>query len=487
MSGGQQASNIFAAIDALKNGDRDTAVTLLEGELRDGPSSGERWKSIGKLAGRIGEIDLAIEAARRFAATSPPRLDRQLDYWSELAAVGRSDQALAEIEKLPEAQRNHPAILHFLGTIASETGDFEAAEAYYRSVIRQSRGAPQTWFALAMIKVFTADDPDLAAMERLRDRMNAADPATRARLLYGLAKARQDAGDADRAFALYSEGAALRRRSETWDPDALGRFADGLIANFSAEKMKSLAPSQARERRVIFVNGLPRSGTTLVEQILASHSQVRDGGEINLLRAALIPTLDFTFAGAMRYQNRARERPDPWGDIARAYLRMLEMRFRTRETVIDKTLSQSHLMGLLLHSLPQANVLWLRRDPRDTALSCFRNFFSSPIPWSWSLEDIARYFLIEDRLYAHWAGLFPDRILTIPYENLAREPDEWIPKILSHAELPDEPQVREFHQARRAVRTASVRQVRAPISPTAIGQAQAYSGQMKRFDAIYFG
>lgn len=478
-------SRILHAVAALKDRDRERAVVLLEEELKHGPSSGERWKSVTKLAGQIGEIEIAIEAARRYSRTAPQTLERLLHYWGELASYDRTQRARQEVSKLPARMSQHPGVLHFLGTLAGQEGDFTKAERLYREAIAQSSYVPQTWFALSMIKTFAPGDPDLAEMERLLPEIErGTDPAIRARFLYGLAKAWHDCGDYERAFALYSRGAALRRMEEKWDPEALARHADGLIRDFTRDGMKQLEPSGA-EGRALFVNGLPRSGTTLVEQILVSHSQVAEGGELNLLRAALIPAGDHSLAGALRYEQRMAGRLDPWGALAASYFRMLQMRFRTRKLVVDKTLGQSHFMGLLLHMLPQARVIWMRRDPEDVALSCFRNFFSSQIPWSWSLEDIGQFFTIEDRLFAHWTEQFPKRILVVPYESLARSPEEWIPRILSHAGLPDEPQVREFHATRRNVRTASVQQVRSPISTARIGQAQAYQAHLAPFRAAY--
>lgn len=480
-------SRILQAVDALRTGDRDAAVALLDAELREGPASGARWKSVSKLAANIGEIEISLEAARRYAAASPPTLEGLLYHWGELTAAGRTEIALAELARLPGARRRHPSILHFEGTVAGQTGDFVRAEACYREAIAQTPQVPQTWFGLAMIKTFAPGDPDLEAMERLRPSMTrAADPSIVARFLYGLAKAWHDCGDHDRAFALYSEGAALRRREEHFDPAVLTSFADALIRDFTPDAIARLRPSGASERRVVFVNGLPRSGTTLVEQILASHSEIEDGAEINLFRAALIPTIDYSFAGAMRYQDRVAS-PDPWGDVGRAYFRMLEMRFRTRRCVIDKTLSQSHLMGLLLHTLPEARVIWMRRDPEDTALSCFRNYFTSAVPWSWSLDHIGHFFRIEDQLFEHWTRMFPDRILTVPYESLARDPAEWVPRILAHARLPEEPQVFRFYETKRSVRTASVAQVRAPITTGRIGLSGGYSKHLERFRAAYRG
>jgi len=478
-------SRILLAIDALRRFDRGAAAALLADELRHGPATGERWRSAGKLALTIGEIDIAVECARRYSRTTPMTLPRLLHYWSELASSGRLDEALAEAMRLPPATRDDPNVLHFLGTTAGERGDFVAAEEHYRRALTRAPTLFQTWFALAMIKTFTPDDPDLAAMERLRSQAARAEPAIQARFLYGLAKAWSDCGEYDRSFALYDEGAALCRQEQPFNAAALSGFADRLIAQMTPESLARLTPSSERTSRALFVNGLPRSGTTLVEQILASHSMVSDGDELNLLRAALIPTGDYSFAGALAYQQRGAARPDPWGDLARDYHRMIAMRFGTKGRIVDKTLSQSHYMGLLLHALPGAKVVWMRRNPADTALSCYRSFFTAPIGWSWSLETIAQFFRIEDRLYRHWSALFPDRILTVHYEDLVRDPKRRIAGILAHFGLPDEPQVRDFHKTRRSVRTASVQQVRAPISTNRVGAAEAYGRHLDAFRRVY--
>lgn len=479
-----QSSRILQAVAALQAFDRKSAVHLLEEELKHGPAAGERWRSVAKLAGQIGEIELALEASRQFSHTDPITLDRLLQYWGELAGYDRTAEALLEIRGLPVNARNHPSILHFLGTVAGQEGDFLKAEEYYRQAIAQSPYVPQTWFALAMIKTFGPGDLDLIEMERIAPQIERAEPSLLARFLYGLAKAHHDCGEFERAWQLYSRGAALRKREEKWDADALERHAEHLIRDFTADAARQLTPVSEPRRRALFVNGLPRSGTTLVEQILVSHSAVENGGELNLLRAALIPTGDRSLHGALAYQKRVGG-IDPWGALAADYFRMLEMRFRTERLVVDKTLGQSHFMGLLLHMLPEARVIWIRRNAEDVALSCFRNFFSSPLAWSWSLEDIGRFFAIEDRLFAHWTEQYPDRILVVPYESLVSAPGDWIPRILDHAGLHDEPQVREFHATKRNVRTASVQQVREPISTARIGQAAIYDEHLEPFRASY--
>ena len=474
------------AIDSLQAGDRRQAAHLLEAELRAGPPSGERWRSVAKLAAHIGEIDLSLAAAQRVARTAPLTPERLLYYWGELATHGRTQAALDEASRLPAAARNHPGILHFLGTIAGQRGDFVQAEDCYRRALAITPMIPQTWFALTMIKRFTPGDPDLAAMEKHRAAFTAApDPELAARFLYGLAKAYYDCSDYDRAFALYDEGAALRRRGEQFDAAAMTAQVDRIIATFTPEALGALTPSSARESRALFVNGLPRSGTTLVEQILVSHSQVTEGGEVNAMHRALIPTGDYTLEGARRYQARAPD--DPWGAIAHDYHRILGMWFGGEGLIVDKTLTQSRLMGLLLHTLPTAPIIWMRRDPEDTALSTYRSYFTSGVPWSWSFADIGHFYREEDRLFAHWTEHFGDRILTVQYEDLVRDPTLWIPRILERCGLAEEPQVFEPHTAKRDVRTASVQQVRAPISANRIGSAAAIAPFMAEFRAAYFG
>ncbi|WP_066800415.1 tetratricopeptide repeat-containing sulfotransferase family protein [Sphingomonas soli] len=473
------------AIDALQAGERRQGARLLETELRTGPGSGERWRSVAKLAAHIGEIEMSLAASQRVARTAPLSPERLLYYWGELASYGRTQIALDEIARLPAGARNHPGILHFLGTIAGQRGDFAGAEDCYRRVLATSPMQPQTWFALAMIKRFSAGDPDISAMEKHRAAFRRAEPDLAARFLYGLAKAYYDTGDHDRAFALYAEGADLRRGIEQFDRAALSAQVDQIIATFTPEALAKLTPSGARKSRAIFVNGLPRSGTTLVEQILVSHSRVTEGGEVNALHPALIPTGDYTLEGARRYDQRATS-GDPWGEVAEDYHRTLGMWFGGDGLIVDKTLTQARLMGLLLHALPTAPVIWMRRNPEDTALSAYRSYFTASVPWSWSFTDIGHYYREEDRLFAHWTQHFGDRILTVYYEDLVRAPSEWIPRILERCGLADEPQVHQPHTVKRDVRTASVQQVRAPISADRIGSAEAIKPYMDAFRAAYF-
>lgn len=474
---------VLQAIEALKRGDRRGGAALLQRDLDIGAPSPDRCRTISRLAAEIGEIDMAIEASRR--SVVPGSLERMLNHWAILATYGRADEAMAEVDRLAASIRDHPAVLHFSGTIASEQGRFEEADEFFRRALAITPDALPIWFALAMNKTFTPGDPDLAAMEALAHKAERADPETHARFLYALGKAWDDLGETDRAFGYFARGAAIRSHQEPYDRTAARSLADQVMKGSTPDAFAKLTPSRADPQRALFVTGLPRSGTTLVQQMLTAHSTVTDGGEVNLWRPALIPTVDYTMEGALAYQ-QGFGGEDPWGEVANDYCRFIDMRFPVPGLVVDKSLGQTVLLGLLLHSLPDARVVWLRRRPEDVALSCFRTFFTN-IRWSWSLADIGHHFRIEDDLIAHWRALFPDRIRLVEYEDLVGAPDEGIAAILGHFGLGGEPGVRNFHLSERSIRTASVRQVRAPVTTARIGQAEAYSRHLDEFRRGYAG
>lgn len=477
---------IHEAIAALRALNRREAVALVRRYMDEHREPSERWRSVSQLCGKIGEIDLAVEAARRYAAIRPRTLERVLHYCSELATRGRFRECLREIGTLPAELEDNTAILHLRATLALQLGDFATAEPLTRRTIDQSPLTGQNWLQLSIMKKFRPGDPDLARMESLRSQMASTPDVSQATFFYALGKAYHDAGDSERAIRAYEEGAAIKRRLEPYDAAARDAYTKKLISGFSAESLGALTPSQCASERAIFVTGLPRSGTTLVEQILTSHSAVADGAELGLFQAALLPAGDFQIEGARAYEKRSPD-VDPWGAIAEDYLGMLAQRFGPEGRIVDKTLNHSRMMGLLLHALPKAKVIWVRRDPADAAISAYRNFFASQVPWSYSFADMARYFRNDDELHEHWSRLFPEQILTVRYEDLVTSPDAEIGRILDHAGLTrEEAPFRPHEQGPRTVLTASVAQVRAPISAGQIGAAKRYEPFMREFHEVYY-
>jgi tetratricopeptide (TPR) repeat protein len=467
------------ALEALKAGDRRGAAALLAKQLEFGNTAQKNLPSVAELAAHIGEVEVAIEASRRWA---PGSIESLLGYWAMLGTYGRSEDALADIERQPVSVREHPSVLHVRATIVNQFGRVDEAQQLFRRALAKMPNAMQTWFALAMIKKFQPGDPDLAAMERLERLVNVP-PEVRASLFYGLGKAREDCGDVDRAFDYYSKGAALIRLERPFDMAGHRAAAEATQREFNDADLQRLTPSGFSGQRALFVSGLPRSGTTLTEQLLVGHSAVADGSELNLFATALTPLLGFSRENAMRYQGAHPQ--DPWGAIARDYAHLLDLRFRSKDLVVDKSLGQTMLMGLLLHAMPDARVAWLERNPEDVALSCFRTYFTAGLAWTCSLTDIADYMRIEERMLAHWRAVFPDRILVVPYEELVAAPTQWSVALQEHFGLPVE-ELESSLPKDRAVRTASVTQVKEPISTKRIGQSAKFERQLRPFRERYY-
>lgn len=481
---GQNSGDVQSIKEAFSRGDPDKAVFLIKSLFRQGANLGERWGEIAQIALQLGEITLAVKASKRFAKTDRKDVMRQLRHAALLAEAGQVRQAHMVMAPFEKKAAGNPSIWHFMGTVKSLLGEREAAKQDFLKVLNAWPTAGQSWFAYAALKTFTPDDPDLAKMEQLSGQMSGVDPQTRGAFLYALGKAWEDAGDIDRSFLYYKKGARLFHQNRPFDHSADETFCKQAVQSYTAKALAELPSSQCESSRPIFVTGLPRSGTTLVEQILASHTKVKDGGELNLFRIALMPLGGFSFEHARRFSAGAG-RHTTWNHLAKKYLYLLEERFGRGGRIVDKTLNHSRFIGLIRHVLPEAKIIWVRRDPNDTAWSCFKTYFNRGMNWTYSLEGIAHYFKMEDILFTHWRKEFPERIHVVHYEELVRDPEVVIPAMLTHCNLEDESQTRKFYETRRSVATASLAQVRKPLTQASIGRWKPYAAHLKPFRNLY--
>ncbi len=490
MSEANPAELVNEAVAAFKARDRDRAALMLARAIHMDPPLGKSWGAVSRLAATLGEVTMALTAARRLIAVEPSPQNR-LAYAQLLVQNGRTAKAAEEGASLVRDRPNDPAALHFLATCQVQLGDHAAAEENLRRAIALptvALGAENAWHVIADIKKFKAGDPDIAQMEALLERIgtNPAHAPSRVVLLYALGKAYDDAGEIDKAFASFDEAARLQKAERSFQSDLAERYIDDVIANYDQAFIDSLPKSEETSDRPIFVLGLPRSGTTLVEQILVSHSKVSDGAEANLFRPASMRVTGYTptDVAAAFHGPSAAGLPT---QIARSYLHLLNERFGKEGRVVDKTLNQTRFLGLIAQVMPNARFIWLRRHPAGIAWSCFRTRFARGVDWSRSLTDIAAYFKGEDRLHAHWSKVMGDRLLTVPYEDLVNEPEVWMPRIIEHVGLEWEDQVRDFHKTDRAVTTASFAQVRKPMYATSKEAWKRYETHLKPFLDAYYG
>jgi hypothetical protein len=306
-------------------------------------------------------------------------------------------------------------------------------------------------------------------------------PAGQAPYYYALGKVYADRREPALAFSAFARGAQQQKAFSRYDRADDRRNAEEAVRGYSRDGIAVLAGRQNEPTgRTIFVTGLPRSGTTLVEQILTSHSAVTDGGEIARLDLLAREIKGESFLALSSYIEAQGLRA-----VTQLWNHWIDERFPTNGRVVDKTLNNTRLLGLAAAGLPEAPLIWMTRDPLDRAWSCFRTFFTGDMGWSYDLEDIAFHFRLEDQLLLRWQEILGDRLLTVPYEALVTDPGQWIRRIVAHCGLTEEPQVFAPHENDRPVITASMMQVRGPINRQAIGSAGPYREFLEPFVRAY--
>ncbi|HVY84412.1 MAG TPA: sulfotransferase [Caulobacterales bacterium] len=480
-------THVRAALAAFEARNRDAAAAEIRTLLAMNAPLGNTWGQLSRMAALLGEARLAVEAARRHAGATPDDPGRQLELAAACARFGREEEALAVAKGVAARNPTLPGAHYLVGLSYAHLGETEPALASLREAIRIRPDVGDAWVVLATLKKFAADDPELQKLRALCESQPMSVPEVQGSLHLALGKAWDDVGDVDRAFAAYATGARVYAQKQPYNPGLDEAFASALTKTYDKNFEASLAPSGNASDRPIFVVGLPRSGTTLLQEILTAHSAVSSGGEPNLLGPALMELEDRLTPVEIRRHVQSERGAGVWARGAASYLHLLNERFGGEGRIVDKSLSHSPIVGLIRHVLPKAPVLWIRRDPADIAWSCFRTRFAEGMTWSWSLTGMARRFRVEDQLYDFWTQYLGDQVLTIPYEGLVNDPETWIPKVLAHCGLADEPGTRSFHTLKRVVKTASMAQVRQPLHNRSVGGWRRYEKHLEPFLRTYRG
>lgn len=467
---------------ALRRDDRAETVDIVRRLITLRAPMGGQWQALAQIAADNGEIGLAREAIELYVGSNPGNPDAQYQKAGLLAHIGAWSEAQAVLRTLPPDIPEPASHAYSRGTTALFLGETDEARRQLEEAtrLRPQTGAP--WLSLAAVVDF-AREPELADRIIANERaMDSAVPSERGLYCYALGKVHADRGEHARAFEAFARGARRIRSTLAYDRHRDSKIATEAVSGYDAERIAALARRQSEPTaRSIFVTGLPRSGTTLVEQILASHSAVSDGAETNRLSLLVKDIRGLSWSALAEYVDRAGA-----SAVARLWHHWMDERFPAPGRVIDKTINTSRLLGLAATLLPEAPLIWLRRDPLDCAWSCFRTYFLQSIPWSYDLEDIAFHFRLEDRLLSQWRDILGERLLVVPYEELASEPELWIRRLLSHCGLTEEPAVFAPHENRRPVTTSSAMQVRRPINRKGIGAAQPYRAFLEPFIGAYY-
>lgn len=417
-----------------------------------------------------GDLDGARKAFERTVKSQPGNFAA----WANLGAVYlHMENAVAAdraFKRALELQPDSIAVLGNLAALANQTGAEPEAVAYYRRALALAPDNAELWHDLARIKRFAPDDPDLGALRAL----GAADLDDEGAMYaaYALGKAYEDIGEWDRAFTHMARANAIKRTHATFDLEAERRFAarltDSFPASFFVERMGVGSASELP----IFVLGMPRSGTTLVEQILASHDAVFGGGERDDLK-------DVVAAAIRPFPAAVSEMPAAaWRSLGDDYAARLGKLAPDASRITDKMPRNFYLTGVIGAALPNARIVHCRRSPMDTCLSCFALHFPYGQEFTYDLAWLGGYYRIYRGLMEHWHRVLPGRILDVDYEQLVRDPESQARRIVEFCGLPWQDQCLDFHTSKRQVATASAAQVREPVHRRSVARWRRFAAHL---------
>ena len=387
---------------------------------------------------------------------------------NELQKMGPAKKiAMEAVAKFPDnanLQLNMGAVHKFEGRLA------EARECFEKSASLDP-SKDEAWRNLAGLKNFTdPNDPQIEAM-RKRASVAALDSKAFPSIHFALGKALEDLELYDDAFAQYKKGNQKRRKQIQYQQKGFEEMVDQIIERMGEDYFAAPAPKSTTQERPILVVGMPRSGSTLIEQILASHPAVAGTGENPDLGNAL-STLGK--ATKDRIQACAEAEPDAIARVGRTYLDRLRHRAPDADRITDKFLLNFLHLGFLSKAVPGARFIHSRREAMDNAVACYKVLFTSNLPFAYDLEDLGHFHVQLTRLMEHWNRFLGDKILTVDYEEMVRDQEGQSRRLLEFLDLPWDPACLNFFETQRTVHSASSTQVRQPIYQSSVEKWKSF-------------
>jgi tetratricopeptide (TPR) repeat protein len=406
-------------------------------------------------------------AAQQLAATEQVALDdaELLQNVAQLyVSGGRYDDAHRCYLRAVELHGNEPRYLANLASSYIAVGNLEKAEDTYTALIKRLPGNYEAWYNRSTLRTQTADSNHIRKLEKKLKKL-APDDARTTPICYALAKEHEDLGKDAQSFVYLKRGADSYRRRSGYDVQLDVALMQNIAQLFDSGYAQNAHPATERSSP-IFVIGLPRSGTTLVDRIISSHSQVQSMGEINDF-ALTLNRVGQTSDRQQLLQRCAAIDPDRLGT---EYLRSVASYGSDAPFFIDKTPTNFLYVGLIAKALPGATIIHVKRHPVDSCLSMYRALFRVGYPFSYDLGDLAEYYIAYDALMRHWRSVFPGRILDVSYEDLVDNQEPVSRDLIAHCGLEWEPACLEFDRNQAPVATASAAQVRKPVYRDALAR-----------------
>tara|TARA_S200000501_G_scaffold344926_1_gene357094 strand:- start:13662 stop:15656 length:1995 start_codon:yes stop_codon:yes gene_type:complete len=505
---------LLAATDLMDQGKLFKAEKLCKQYLQKAPTDAEAMRLLADIAFRMGaaeEAEFLLSSAVEF---HPDNNRLAIDYITFLRQRQKFSESVDAAEQLLKTDKNNPQFQSVYAIAKMQLGDYaEAVNGFdrvlaqlphdaithtskghalktwgknaaaiesYQSAIESNPSYCEAYYSLANLKTYRFEDVELERMLAL-DNKQVLTPANATHLYFALGKAYEDRQQWDLAFAYYERGNRVKKQQSQYDADKMREELLSQRAFFSSDAIERLRPSGYLDDAPIFIVGLPRAGSTLLEQVISSHSQV--DGTLELPNMLAI-------AQKLRRKgqsNNGQSYPELIADLSDAernalgeqYIEETRIHRQNAPFFIDKMPNNFRHIGLIKTILPNAKIIDARRHPVACCFSGFKQLFAEGQEFSYSLDDIAQYYNDYLKLMAHWDSIMPGAILRVQYEDMTADTETQVRRILDYCGLPFESSCLEFYKTDRAVRTASSEQVRQPIYQSGVDQWRNFEAHLQ--------
>ena len=483
-----EAHNNLAALLFAQKNDIE-ALRILADALKIQPNNVQTLLITAKIQLRRNNFQAAEQATRRVIQQEPENPEANTLLGQVLHETDRYDEAITVLETALKGAPNSPEALNFYGVALKSVGRLDEAREHILKALKLNDGMYGAYANLNDLVDFSE-----GIGEELFNRMDAifesvknplADPFLA--LHYAYAKALDDRGQHEKALEHYIIGGKMKRAQLDYKEDETFGFFDSIRKLFPKEVFENRKFEGLDDDRMVFIVGMPRSGSTLVEQILSSHPDIYGAGEVKYLSRSLGLLRD-RFPSVPKYPEMIEKITGPQLKIvAESYQQAIKTGAGKAKRITDKLLTNYFFLGLINLLFPKAHVIHTQRDPVDTCLSGFTKLFKDDMPHSYDLGELGRYYGKYMELMKHWDEVLPKGFLTtVVYEDVVADTEKEAKRLIEFLGLPWDPKCVDFHKSDRPVKTASVAQVRKPIYKTSVKRWKKYGdGLQPLADAIY--
>ncbi len=472
-----EAARLLAKI-AVTNKRYSDAEVFLKKALSNAPDYVRAWVDLANVQVELHQFDDAVESASRVVRLAPDKAESHVLYAGAIGMAGDHEEAIRAYLKALEIAPDKAGAMCGMAHHQKTLGLGAEAIASYRRAIAAKPDHAESYWSLANLKTFRFQDEEVEAMEALLDRDDLPDES-RLQIHNALGLELESREDFTRAFSNFEKCNSIRRKAESYDPVETESTYGRIIELFDKEFLSKNKGAAATEITPIFIVGLPRSGSTLIEQILASHSKVDGTHELGDLSRVVHGNHPRRKRGELFPEQFAALDVHEWAAIGTDYLERTEIFRGSAPNFVDKNPNNFVFTGFLSLAIPNAKIIDARRHPLDSCFGSYKQLFASGQPFCYDLTELGEYYIQYCRLMDHWHEVLPGFVLHVHYEQVVADLEANVRRILDFCGLPFEDACLRFHETERAVKTASSEQVRRPIYSSSVNLWRNYESQLE--------